>query len=180
MKIKEITVERNFHIMNEDRFIMEKISQTIEFDENDIGFEHAAMDAARQQIIDNFKHAYPHLKTHLNFDETIQRDEKLWDEHVTKPEFETKFNMKLDAPPQKAIINGIPITTEKINKGTIEEQIYTQEEAVNSTIKEISGVRFATILRRVYEPMLKNFKDYPQVKKAFDEKMNELLPNEKK
>ncbi len=65
MKTTSITVERNFHIMNDDRFIMEKISWTVELDETDD--PHDAIDIARSHITDNFKHAYPKVYTHLNF-----------------------------------------------------------------------------------------------------------------
>jgi hypothetical protein len=70
MRTKEITVERNFHIMNDDRFIMEKISVTVELNQHDN--ENSIINAAREVLAENFKAAYPKVYAHLNFDEVIQ------------------------------------------------------------------------------------------------------------
>jgi hypothetical protein len=48
MKTTSITVERNFHIMNDDRFIMEKISITAEIQDTD--FVQVAINNARDVI----------------------------------------------------------------------------------------------------------------------------------
>lgn len=67
MKFKEITVERNFRISNDDPYLKERITATVQLDDTDN--EQMAMNMARQQLIKNFKLAYPNVYTYLNFDE---------------------------------------------------------------------------------------------------------------
>ncbi len=132
--MKTIMIERNFHIMNEDRFIMEKISIAREV--NDEVNEQDIINSSRETIVTNFKAAYPHLKTYLNFDEVVQVNKGLADfdkrinqNHVVIPtdhEFYSR-NDSLNLP------TTIP---EKINKGTIEEQI----EACK-TVDELASFR---------------------------------------
>ncbi len=145
MKTTSITVERNFHIMNEDRFIMEKISMTAELDGTEIVPD--AVDRLRDLIEKNFKAAYPKVYTHLNFDEVRQvRDLDKCLKEVSDRQQQKIFN-PTERPPSpltteklpsinneqlKNIIeqSGEPLykkydehPTEKIQKGTIEEQI---------------------------------------------------------
>jgi len=61
MKVLSITVEKNFHCMNDDRFIMEKISVTSEVEEGES--VHSVINIVREEIVTNFKKAYPNLRT---------------------------------------------------------------------------------------------------------------------
>jgi hypothetical protein len=96
--------------MNDDRFIMEKISATIEMDDSED--EQLAMRAARGQIIENFKAAYPNVFTYLNFDVTEQRNIPIT--FVDEGGYGTPLTGALETT---------TIPTEKVNKGTLEEQI---------------------------------------------------------
>jgi hypothetical protein len=156
MKTLQGLIERNFHIMNDDRFIMEKISFPISIDEDAPEEEvHNAINKAREMIVTNFKAAYPHLKTYLNFDEVIQG----------------KSLEKYDALPM--ITNTDELPQFKIPKIPIEEQKewYTHEDAVNNMRKEISKVKYKGILEKVYNPMIKN---YPELKEDYEKKLTEL------
>ena len=129
-----ITVERNFHCMNEDRFIMEKISYPIEIEEGaDIKTVHEKINEARQVIVDNFKAAYPHLRTYLNFDEVVQvnKEERNFKEFgkITEQDIHNRIK-ELD---DKGYFKNAQLPIEKINKGTIEEQI----QAFNGTVEEL-------------------------------------------
>lgn len=73
MKTISVTVERNFHCLNDDRFIMEKISATIELENGDT--PQAAMNIARSEIESNFKTAYPTVEEHLNFNVVRQQND---------------------------------------------------------------------------------------------------------
>ncbi len=143
MKTTSITVERNFHIMNDDRFIMEKISMTAEVDVDER--EDYVADKLREMIINNFKAAYPKVYTHLNFDETIQVNPE-YAHHLGKlpsisnEQFTNIMNHADTANAKTRLYenttenvtwvthpNNIPI--EKIQKGTIEEQIEAYTDA---------------------------------------------------
>lgn len=147
MKFKEITIERNFHILNDDRFIMEKVSATIQLDDYDD--EQLAMNTARAQIIDNFKAAYPKVYTHLNFDESID-----------KPHRTTQW-LPLPTDYVNAATIKVEQSSEKINKGTIEDQIQA-----------------CTTMDSLLEwKLLANANK--SVKNAYDNKLKELTPTEK-
>lgn len=120
MKFKEITIERNFHIINDDRFIMEKIHATIQLD--DFDDEQLAMNTARAQIVENFKKAYPNVYVHLNFNES-----QIFKEHDS-----------VGLPLPKDYVDAPNV---KIKKMTLEEQIQscTTIEALN-TFKIIAGM----------------------------------------
>lgn len=111
-------IERNFHIMNEDRFIMEKISLPVEMqDGEDI---HAAINRTRESIVQNFNAAYPHVYPYLNFHVVKQVNgndnniKKVLHTFTVPPEPPNHSNKELIAMQEQS---------EKINKGTIEEQI---------------------------------------------------------
>jgi hypothetical protein len=116
MKTASITVERNFHIMNDDRFIMEKISATIELEEGDRGYEHTVINVARKMVEDNFKAAYPKVEEHLNFH--VERQYSLKENYPLG--INPNLNNHGEIQPTDIAKNYI---AQKINKGTIEEQI---------------------------------------------------------
>lgn len=134
MKTKEITVERNFHIMNDDRFIMEKISQTIELEEND--WEDEAINIARKLIESNFKAAYPNVYVHLNFDEKEIPITKAW--QVDKPYIVGQINVHPDGSQTKIILDEPTPIDQSFN-----------------LIDEINKCKSKSMLK-VYAPMVKS------------------------
>ncbi len=113
-------IERNFHILNDDRFLMEKISLPIEMQEGeDI---HDAINRTRETIVQNFKAAYPKVEESLNFHVVRQVDKG---RERDLQDIERQTGVRFTAPEEPKYPYGrievIPI--EKINKGTIEEQI---------------------------------------------------------
>jgi hypothetical protein len=120
MKFKEIVIERNFRISNDDQYAKERISASISLDDGED--EQKAMNLAREKIIENFKQAYPKVYTYLNFDETIQVNNwggKLEIGGVMYPSKELPKD-KSDYP---KVSFEAAVPTEKINKGSIEDQI---------------------------------------------------------
>jgi hypothetical protein len=101
--------------MNDDRFIMEKISQTLELDDKDDIWN--AIDFARRSIEQNFRIAYPKVEEHLNFYVVIQPTD------IAKEYIE-----------------------QKINKGTIEEQI----EAC-TTVDELNSFTLIAGMNKKYQ-----------------------------
>ncbi len=136
MKTTSITVERNFHIMNDDRFIMEKISVTVEVCDED--YTQDCIDNARKQIEANFKAAYPKVYTHLNFDEVRQLDkeERNFIEvgKIRQQDIEDRLKDFDNGSYQNHII--LPTPSEKIKQIPIEEQIQ-----VCKTIRELNSFK---------------------------------------
>lgn len=134
MKFKEITVERNFRISNDDPYLKERITATVQLDDTDN--EQMAMNMARQQLVKNFKLAYPNVYTYLNFDEVIQ---KTYSElGLDTPTLSNKWQ-EITHDSTKIIpthisnpITGINLDSEK--PPTLEEQIQSCE-----TIEQLRG-----------------------------------------
>lgn len=151
MNIIPITVERNFHIMNDDRFIMEKISFPILINE-DASVEdiHNAMNKAREIIVANFKAAYPKVYTHLNFDKTIE---------LNKNDFikdKSMFNINSDASLQTVPING------KFNEPT--EPIDTSFNLIDEinkckTVNDLKTFKFITVSQEEKDAYSKKIKE---------------------
>ncbi len=142
MKTTSITVERNFHIMNDDRFIMEKISMTADLQDGDD--EEQCMDFLRQYITNNFKAAYPKVEESLNFHVVRQYNEEFRKDlqeiegktgnrfsnnggeamYIPSPStVATPEDIPIDYTQVRSMLKEVSEKTEKINKGTIEEQI---------------------------------------------------------
>ncbi len=132
MKITSITIDRNFHVSNDDRFLMEKISVTAEVSEGE--FVPSVIDNAREIIVQNFKAAYPKVEDSLNFHVVRDYSNNLSNSNgwTKAPMPTTEPSAKLNDPYYKG--TGTKFTddylqetgelkSEKINKGTIEEQI---------------------------------------------------------
>lgn len=77
MKYKEITVERNYHISNDDVYMKEKLSATVELDDLDV--VEIAIDSVRSTLNNAFKEAYPNVYMHLNFEEKDRNTKQLND-----------------------------------------------------------------------------------------------------
>jgi hypothetical protein len=146
MKITTITVERNFHIMNDDRFIMEKISATAEFHEYDSANE--ITNGLREFIEENFKKAYPKVYTYLNFNEDVD---------INKP-----------------IINLHPLT-QGISNNRVESEPYNYHspdiEAVKKEMQSYKKNIGAKAFKSVYGEMVK---DTPELKEIYEQKLKEL------
>jgi len=112
MKTTSITVERNFHIMNDDKFIMEKISVTKELEQFDN--VNAAIDQAREDISYNFKLHYPKVETSLNFDVVRQLDKEERNFYEVGKITQADIDKRLEA---------LEIIPEKIKPVPIEDQI---------------------------------------------------------
>ena len=152
-------IERNFHIMNDDRFIMEKISLPIEIqDGEDI---HAAINRTRETIVQNFKAAYPKVYTHLNFDETI---------HVNK--IETPF-ATIDIPSSKVFTHFEKEPTPNYNSAKVTEPTPTKIISLDKqTIEEqIQAYTDAEQLEKDWFNTVKGSKKY---KTVYDAKILEL------
>lgn len=104
-------VERNFHVLNDDRFIMEKISLPIEQQEGeDI---HTAINRTRETIISNFKAAHPYIEEQLNFHVVRQVNNKA----------ATTTSINGDSEFHKPYVAGETYTGTPMTKKSIEEQI---------------------------------------------------------
>ncbi len=83
MKIITVGSERNFHILNDDRFIMEKNWLTAELAPGED--EQAALNELRSRIAANIRTAYPHVEEHLNFHVERQvRSNEQWGDVIGK------------------------------------------------------------------------------------------------
>lgn len=153
-------LERNFHIMNDDRFIMEKISLPVEIqDGEDI---HAALNRTRETIVQNFKKAYPHIEEAMNFHVVRNYNNNLANSNEwTKVPYtvlpsDAKFGSRND---------NLNLPTTIPDKPTIEEPY--------DIIKEINSCKFLTVLK-IYEKQCKTAEQKDAYKKK--EKELELLP----
>lgn len=152
-------IERNFHIMNDDRFIMEKISLPIEQEDGeDI---HAAINRTRETIVANFKAAYPKVYTSLNFDEVIQVNNG----NVSKKEMHS-FILAPE-PPNHSNNELIAMQEESHNY---------HSPSVEQVKKEMQSYKLgAKAFKAVYELQVQN---NPELQEIFDEKLKELsTPN---
>jgi hypothetical protein len=110
---KEFNVERNYRIDNSDPYMKARFNQTVIPDEGET-IEDAALRAISQ--LDNiFRMAYPHVAEHLNF-------------HIVKQVKENGYKMP-EMEAMKSLVDSLPTKVEKINKGTIEEQITNSKNA---------------------------------------------------
>jgi hypothetical protein len=139
---KEFNVERNYRIDNSDPYMKARFNQTVIPDEGET-IEDAALRAISQ--LDNiFRMAYPHVAEHLNF-------------HIVKQVKENGYKMP-EMEAMKSLVDSLPTKVEKINKGTIEEQI----QAFNGTVEELK--------REWYYIAMMNKK----ATTAYNEKLSEL------
>jgi hypothetical protein len=172
MKTISITVERNFHIMNDDRFIMEKISMTKELEGDDDAM--ACVNDIRLDIEDNFKAAYPHLRTYLNFDEVTQVKYTKQSENVTSWEIVNPSETNGKHVVSNPQFYDKPLPQEKINKGTIEEQKeWKYPVATVETIKkEIQNFnKSIALFQAIYSPQCTGNSELETV---YTFKLNEL------
>jgi hypothetical protein len=163
MKTISVTVERNFHIMNDDRFIMEKISHTVELEESDN--TQFAMEFARHEIETNFRGAYPHIEEHLNF-------------HVVRQvnKYEAASNdRRLEALGIKPAIPSFEeieeeFKAEKINKyNGLGKDAQKPIDTSYNVIEEINKCKSSTLLK-IYKLQCKT----PEEHKAYEDKAKEF------
>lgn len=114
MKTTAFTAERNYRIDNTDQYMKARLSHTVEPEEGETSMEVGVR--AHKELNDIFRVVYPYVDEHLNFPVIIQRNEKLWKEHVTKPEFERHYNIKIPIEPPNH-------SDKELNKGSLEDQI---------------------------------------------------------
>lgn len=129
MKFKDVFIERNFRISNDDQYAKERIAATILLDDGED--EQKAMNLAREKIVQNFKAAYPKVYTYLNFDEVRQVDDVVFSDGSKVKDYAqvtTKSVAVFENGEPKFYdnIHDLKASTgiEKISKGTIEEQIH--------------------------------------------------------
>ncbi len=177
MKTVSITVERNFHILNDDRFIMEKISLTGELEPGED--EQAALDELRQRIAANIRTAYPKIEEHLNFHvvrqvtngihispEYINQRQDLHDKSMQYAN--QKVVEILSKPPEAnhAAENNLQ------NAANYQAYMKTKPEKIDNSFNLIDEIaKSKTIpLLKVYKPMCKE----PEEAAAYVKKMDEL------
>lgn len=109
MKFLKVGCERNFRISNDDPYAKERIWAELGLDDGED--EQKAINLARDKMVQNFKAAYPHVYTHLNFEVIEQQTYIPMKNHPNVQAYYDEVN-KLNKE-----------EAQTISKGTIEEQI---------------------------------------------------------
>ncbi len=172
MTTKSICVERNYRISNDDIYMKARLSQDVVPDENE-SMETATLRAI-QQLDNVFRIAYPHVAEHINFHKTIQVNPEY--AHLLKQDLqniEVKTGQRFtnaETVLQNTAHNQFIQTlnpTEKIQKGTIEEQIEACTEIEGKEDYQLESFKLFASTNKKY-------------KEVYNKKLSELMGKKSK